>query len=214
MKVVVFGASGKVGRRIVGQLLDNGHKVTAFVHHNSPFQANTQNLQIIKGDIHKLADVKKAVAGNDKVVSALGSWGTKQKDIVSAGTGNIIEAMTICGVKRIVTVTGSEAWASGDKLSLWNRLTHAVVKCTPVRRIMDDGEAHLRLLHDSQLNWIVLRSPIMNSWGKPEGFVITDRRPAHWITVNRRSVALAMVELLSSQEQSCQAPYISRRKKL
>ena len=42
MKVVVFGASGKVGQKVVAELLSRGHEVRAFIHGMSPFdsQAN------------------------------------------------------------------------------------------------------------------------------------------------------------------------------
>lgn len=58
MKVIVFGASGKVGSRIVNELLEKNHQVTTFVYDNNPFSEN-DNLIVVKGDVKNEADVQK-----------------------------------------------------------------------------------------------------------------------------------------------------------
>lgn len=78
MKVVVFGASGKVGKIVVANLLNDGYHVRAFVHSSNPFEDHAK-LETIKGDIYAIKDVEAAVRGVDVVVSTLGSWGTKKK---------------------------------------------------------------------------------------------------------------------------------------
>jgi putative NADH-flavin reductase len=209
MKVVVFGASGKVGRQVVQGLLDEGNHVTAFVHSSSPFAANAQ-LSIAKGDIYDDADVAQAVRGADVVVSALGSWGTKRKDVVSSGMRAIVAAMHAAGVKRVVSLTGSDALAAGDSKTLLSRASHRLITLSPARRILRDGEEHIRLLEQSGLDWTVVRSPVMNERGNPERFILGRRRPKPWATVNRRSVALAMVRLVSEPGYARQAPFITR----
>ena len=186
-----------------------GHDVTAFAHHDPKF-AKDSRLRIVRGDIHDPKDVAKAVKGADAVISALGSWGTRTKDIVSAGMANIIPAMEAAGAGRVVSLTGADARAEGDRLGLIHRLTHAAIQITPPRKILADGERHIRLLERSGLDWTVIRSPIMNERGDPGSFRLGTGRPAPWATVNRHSVALAMLDLASNDSYSRQAPFITR----
>ena len=211
MRVAVFGASGKVGRRVTEQLLNDGHEVTAFVHRSSPFM-DKSHLSIISGDVHKIDDVKRAVKGADAVICALGSWGTKSKDIVASGTENIIAAALENKTKRVITLTGSDATARGDSLSFFNRLIHFFIKLSPARKILSDGERHITLLENSGLDWTALRSPVMNNRGDAGSFVVTESKPKFWQTINRQSVAEAMVNLLEEKQFYKQAPYIKRAK--
>src|SRR4051812_21694445 len=101
MHLVIFGASGKVGRIITQKALKNGHSVTAFVHNHADFPHHPM-LTIYRGDIRDPASVAKAIKGADAVISALGSWGTPTKNILSEGMRVIIPAMEAQGIRRIV----------------------------------------------------------------------------------------------------------------
>jgi putative NADH-flavin reductase len=209
VKIVVFGANGRIGHLVVEGAIDAGHDVTAFVHHKSKLSGNTK-LKIVQGDIHRRQDVARAVKGSGAVISALGSWGTKSKDIVSSGMANIIPAMQSGGVERIISLTGADARAQGDKPGIVNRLSHTLIKLGPPRKILADGEEHIRLLERSGLDWTVVRSPIMNERGDAMRFKLTGERPMPWATVNRRSVAAGMLRLIEDRKYSRQAPFISR----
>jgi len=72
MKILVFGASGGTGRRIVEQALAEGHLVTAFARESSRIRIAHENLRVVRGDISHYDSVEAAVAGQDAVLSALG----------------------------------------------------------------------------------------------------------------------------------------------
>jgi putative NADH-flavin reductase len=197
MRIVIFGANGRVGNLVVKEALKRGHKVSAFVHSRSSFDYNP-SLKIVKGDIYNPKDVENAVKGSDAVISALGSWGTPKKDILTTGMKNIIPAMQNNKTKRIVSLTGSDALAPGDTKTLIYILSHFTLsRLAP--KILKDGETHIKLLSDSDLNWTVVRSPVMNS------------RPKPWSTINRKSVALAMLDLAESNKNVKSAPHIIRK---
>ena len=77
-------------------------------------------------------------------------------------------------------------------------------------KILHDGEEHMKLLGQSSLDWTVTRSPIMNERGDPSHFTLTDKRSYPWQTVNRASVAIAMVDQITSDEFINEAPFIVR----
>ena len=207
MKVAVFGANGRVGNLVVGILLEQGHMVRAFVHGSTQFTEH-KNLEVIQGDIYSASEVSGAVAGSDAVVSTLGSWGTKNKDILSVGMRHIIPAMNAHGVSRIISLTGADADADGDRHSLLHYFSKTLFGLA-AGKVLQDGEKHMELLAESGLEWTVIRSPVMRETGS-KTFVLDRRRPSPWATINRHGVAAAMAMLVTSAKFTRAAPYIHR----
>ncbi len=208
MNIIVFGANGKVGTKVVAKLLDRGHNVTAFIYGKSSFPSN-EKLHVVSGDVHNSENIEQAIAGCDVVISTLGSWGTKTKDILTAGMQNIIPAMQLHHVHRIVTLTGAGALAPNDKPTVIDRLNRWLL-LRVARPILEDGEEHLRLLHESTLDWTTVRSPVMRERGKPGKYILGEEPPLPWATIVRDDVATALVELAENNQWDKKAPFIRR----
>lgn len=208
MGIVVLGASGKVGRKVVGLLLQNGQEVIAVIHSHNPFKKQP-GLTVIKTDIHNSSDLELALRNADAIISTLGSWQTKQKDILSTATKNIIPVMEKNRISRFISVSGADAEAKYDQISLIHKLTRAVFKIF-FKKVMNDAEKHITLLEKSNLDWTVIRSPGMNNLGAPNTYRLSTKRPLPWQTINRDSVAKAIVDQLDSKEWFKKSPYIKR----
>jgi len=208
MKIVVFGASGRVGSLLVEKLHDKGHELTVFVHTSGDF-AESAKLRVIKGDIHNPEDVFNAVKNQDVVVSTLGSWGTKTKDIVSTATKNIIPAMEQYDVKRFVSVTGSAAKTLGEKLTFVQTISRLALLVF-ARPIVKDAETHLALLSHCNIDWTALRSPVMTRAVKTD-YELGLKPSAPWAVISRISVVNALVELTEKEKFVRQAPFITKR---
>lgn len=207
MQVTIFGANGKVGSLITTIALDRGLSVVAFSHKSTP-SSNSPKLIVRHGDIYNEKDVLEALSGSSIVISALGSWHTSKKNVLSIGMEKIIPAMQEASITRIISLTGADARASGDELSFIHKISHAAIKATN-GKIMRDAEIHISLLEKSMLDWTVLRSPVMNESGRSD-YRLTNHRPKPWQTINRHAVALSMVDLVFDNNYSRKAPYISR----
>ena len=109
MKIVIFGASGHIGRILVSQALNNGYNVTAFVRNPKSIVIKNKNLSIHVGDIGNYEQVADAIKGNEVVISVLGnrtgSVVFKSTTVISEGLENIIKAMKQHTVKRLLFVT-------------------------------------------------------------------------------------------------------------
>lgn len=206
MQITVFGATGRVGRLVVEQLLQDGHSVTAFVHQQLPTAHPSKQLKFIKSDVHNAAFVEAAVRGSDAVISTLGSWHTPTKDILSAAMRFVIPAMQQEGVRRIISLTGSGAYAPGDSLSLGDKIAHRLF-AVPAGDILRDAETHLQLLADSGLEWTVLRSPVMRNQTNKD-YSLTMERPKLTESVSRAAVAQALVDQLQDEHYIGFAPFI------
>lgn len=206
MKVVVYGASGKVGRQVVRRLLDKEISVTAFIHTKNPF-ADNPKLKVIRGDIFILKDVENAMKGADAVISTLGSWGTKHQNVVSSGIKNILLAMDKHNIKRVISLTGI-AFCEDDKPSKLDRLNHALIKLG-APKILKDGEDHIALLGKSDTDWTVIRSPVMTN-SRTSTYQLVDKLAGIFAYIPRSAVARAMVEQIKSSEHIKKAPVIKR----
>lgn len=205
--VTVFGANGKVGSLVVEGLVARGHSVTAFVHRRRDETEHPQ-VRVVEGDIHDASAVDAALEGSDAVISALGSWHTPTKDILSSGMEAIVPAMERRGIKRIVSLTGAEARAGGDRLGLVHRVAHFAASLA-AGKILKDAERHLKKLEASTLEWTVVRSPIMTAAGSSR-YRLISKRPVPWSTINRQAVADALVQQLNDRHYNRQAPFITR----
>jgi putative NADH-flavin reductase len=206
-QITVFGANGKVGRYVVQEALRRDYTVVAFVHRHTKLRATSQ-LKIVQGDIYQREDVARALVGSHMVISALGSWGTPQKDVLTRGITHIIEAMHASGITTIVSLTGGDARASGDQLGLIHRVMHSLLGRL-IGKILIDGERHIALLEGSHLDWTVIRSPIMLPLAVRLQYRLSMKRPLPWAIVGRQLVALAMVDAIKDRTWRHKAPFIS-----
>lgn len=154
MKLVIFGATGKIGRHLVEQALELGHEVTAFVRNPQKLRAPRGNLRVVKGDVLDPAAVRSAIDGCDGVICALGMPLMNKDGLRAKGTANIIRAMEETGVKRLVCLSGLGA---GDS---WNLLPfHYKYLIFPLvmRRLYADHERQEAHVRNSRLDWVIVR---------------------------------------------------------
>jgi putative NADH-flavin reductase len=110
MKIVLFGAGGVIGKRIVGEALRRGHQVTAVARDPSKLADADPRLQVVQGDALSAESVASAVRGADAVVSAVGPGhgpGAADLSMVLDSTRALIAGLKQAGVRRTVVVGGA-----------------------------------------------------------------------------------------------------------
>jgi putative NADH-flavin reductase len=105
MNIVLFGATGTIGTRILAELLSRGHAVTAVVRDASKLEGR-ENLTATAGDIFDPASVAEASRGADVVVSAYGPGPDHAEKLVDA-TRSLLAGVETSGVKRLIGVGGA-----------------------------------------------------------------------------------------------------------
>jgi len=93
MRLVVFGATGKIGKEIVKQALAQGHEVTAFLRDPAKMTLAHGDLKIMTGDIYEFTAVTQAIQGQDAVICSLGTSELGKTTVRAEGTANITKAM-------------------------------------------------------------------------------------------------------------------------
>ncbi|MCH2251334.1 MAG: SDR family oxidoreductase [Cognatishimia sp.] len=154
MKVIVFGATGTVGRLSVESLLKAGHSVTAFARSPQKLNLSDPEFSLVAGDAMKLLEVTEAVAGHDAVVVTLGAGMSRKSKIRSQGTLNVIKAMQTHGVRRLIAQSTLGARDSWPTLNFWWKRVMFGALLAPVFR---DHELQEQLVEASGLDWTIVR---------------------------------------------------------
>jgi hypothetical protein len=104
MKVVLFGASGMIGSRILEELLSRGHQVTAVVR--NPEKVTAKGATVVKGDVTDAASVAAAAKGAEAAISAYAPPQDQPEKLLAA-TGSVLEGLKATGVGRLIAVSGA-----------------------------------------------------------------------------------------------------------
>jgi putative NADH-flavin reductase len=106
MKVVLYGASGMIGSRILQELLSRGHQVTAVVR--NPAKITAAGVRVLKGDVTDAASVAQTARGADAAVSAYAPP-KGEEPTVSAAVLALLDGLAEAGVRRLIVVGGAGA---------------------------------------------------------------------------------------------------------
>ena len=152
MKITIFGSTGNIGLQLVRQALGHGHKITAFVRNPSKLDIKHTNLKVVQGDVMNFSAVKKAIVGQDAVLSALGAG--RKGTIRSEGTQVIVRAMEKTGVRRLIclsTLGVGDSW--GNLNFFWKYIMFSGL----LRKAYKDHVVQEDYVMQSHLDWTIVR---------------------------------------------------------
>src|SRR5580700_11623003 len=105
MDIVLFGASGMVGSRVLRELVARGHKVTAVVRDPSRV-ATGPGVTAVQGDLTVASRVPSYLEGADAVVSAYSPAHGAERELLQA-TEAVLTGAKQAGVARVLIVGGA-----------------------------------------------------------------------------------------------------------
>ena len=208
MKLAIFGASGRTGTYLLQQALAADYEVVVLVRSLEKVPVKNDLLTLIQGDAMNAADVEKAVQGVDAVISVLGQRKDSPRDMQTVAMRNIVAAMQKYDVKRLVSLTGAGVDSPQDRPKLLHHIIKLALK-TLSGHVLKDAIQHVEVIKNSQLDWTVVRGPMLN-----EG-PYTGTYRIGWVGVNtgprisRANVADFLLKQVTDTTYLRQAPMIS-----
>jgi putative NADH-flavin reductase len=106
MKVVLYGATGKAGSRILKELVSRGHRVTAIVRDASKLAPAGNGVLVKQGDLSDAKKIAAALDGADAVISAYAPPQDDPEALVGV-TQRQVEALTHATATRLIVVGGA-----------------------------------------------------------------------------------------------------------
>jgi len=212
MKLTIFGATGTIGTHLVKKALADGHQVTAFARSPrallaSPLSISHPNLTLYAGDVLNPAAVSDAIKGSDAVLVTLGSK-KLSGDVRSAGSRNIVQAMELLQVKRLIcqsTLGAGDSWANLNLF--WKTIMFGFI----LRRVFKDHELQEDYVKHSDLDWTIVRPAAFTDKSLSDqyksGFPATEKNLK--LKISRQDVARFMLLQLSDNAYLKQTPGLS-----
>ena len=192
MKIALYGATGHAGSRILKELLDRGHAVTAVVRNPARLAAQP-GLTVVQGDVNSPEAIAAHIAGADAVVSAYGP-GLADTDLLLAVTKNFLAAVKSAGVPRFLYVGGAASLevAPGDTQL---ESGHLPAEWIPIATSHANA---LKLAEASDINWTCFSPAAFYEPGTRTGNfrigrnqLIADATGKSWISMEDSAIAIA-----------------------
>ena len=205
MKIAVFGGTGGTGRLIIEQAMDSGHQITALVRDPARLSEAAKQADIIVGDVLNTEKVCETISGVDAVTVSLGNRSDSPENTVSEGTRNIITCMNEVQVKRLIVVTSLGVGNSKNQVPMAFKL----VMKTVMRKIMADKELQEKFVHNSGLDWVIVRPGELSN-DPPSGACVYGTAPSIMAgKVSRADVAEFVLRNLNDDQFLGQAVAIT-----
>ncbi|WP_294335589.1 NAD(P)-dependent oxidoreductase [uncultured Clostridium sp.] len=158
MNVIIFGATGGIGKWAVKHALEKGYNVTAYVRNSQKVKTKDNKLTIVQGEIYDYDKVKSALAGQNAVIWCVGIPMKNKLVKLESQKGHeiLLKAMKEQGVKRLIDWgTPSVAFEKDKKsfITVVPGIMAGIMFSKAKAEMVDIGQ----MLKKSDLDWTMVR---------------------------------------------------------
>ena len=156
MNIIVIGSTGRTGRLVLEEGIRRRHAMTAFTRRPDALADITGLRMVVHGDGRNLEDIRRAIRGQDALISIVAPEGRGPTTVVSDVARAELTAMQEAGVRRLVTV--SVAAIEGRRPWILINLVRWIL-----RKPYADFARMEQLVTSSGLDWTIVRPPYLSS---------------------------------------------------
>jgi putative NADH-flavin reductase len=205
-KIAVIGGTGKAGNYLIDQLINQGYQIKALTRNPEKLRHTSSLLEKITGDARNYETVFTLLQGCDAVISTLGP-SKNEPDTCSIVTGHVIHAMQTLNMKRTIELAGLAIDTPSDKKGFITKLLVRIMKFI-FPAIIADRQKGYRLLSESNLDWTVVRSSMIEQTDAKRP-VKTSLLDSPGRKVSSTDLALFLISQLSDDQFIRKSPFIS-----
>ncbi len=158
MKVLIFGATGGIGKHAMKHALDKGYDVTVYVRNAKKITSDAENLTIVEGQLTDQEKMKEALTGQDAVIWCIGIPLKRKYENMDSLEGHkvLLKAMKETGVKRLIDWGTPSVPFEKDKKSLIT-VVPGVLAGIALTQAKKEMVAIGDMLKASDLDWTLVR---------------------------------------------------------
>lgn len=153
MRLAIFGATGRTGRIVVEQALQQGHEVTALSRRPEQVPPHPR-LRTVRGDVRDRGPVAATLDGADGIISTLGPP-RRGPQTCTEGIRTVLSALEPGDPRRLVVLTNYGVGGSR------RRSAYVAVSWLLARTVLRDKEHMEALLRSSGTAWTLVRAPVL-----------------------------------------------------
>lgn len=205
MKLIIFGATGMVGKQLVQQALFGKNHVKAFGRNVYTTDylptgpgGETENLELVQGALFDEGEVYNAIKGCDVVLSAIGGSMDGTDKTRTLGMKNIIKQMQKAGIKRIIAIGGLGVLNSDENSLLVDKEDYPAA----YKAVGFEHKKAYQLLNESGLDWTFVCPPNIINEGPTGSYVTKAGYPPeeNKYKINAGDLAMFMLKELEKNE--------------
>ena len=208
MNIVVIGSTGRTGRLVLEEGIRRRHAMTAFTRRPGALADLAGLRMVVHGDGRNLEDIRRAISGQDAVISIVAPEGRGPTTVISDVARAELTAMREVGVRRIVTVSVSAI--EGRRPWILINLVRWIL-----RKPCADFARMEQLVAASALDWTIVRPPYLSN-GPTTGRVRSEagrkdlaHGPYH---ISRGDLAATLLDLAEDSNHLGEVLLVSERK--
>ncbi|GAA1683456.1 NAD(P)-dependent oxidoreductase [Nonomuraea maheshkhaliensis] len=160
--IVVFGAGGRAGVKVVAEASWRGHEVTAVVRNPAAHPdldggrgAGGGRVRVVAGDVTDAGSVAEVAAGHDVAVQVAARLDVPSEEFYGAASRALVDGLARAGVTRLVAL----GIGSVLEVSPGVRLMDTPGFPAEARAFSLGHVAQLEVLEGSALDWVVIAPP-------------------------------------------------------
>ncbi|EFM12342.1 NAD-dependent epimerase/dehydratase [Paenibacillus curdlanolyticus YK9] len=195
-RILILGATGRVGQQWVAQALDDGHEAIVLVRDPRKLTIVSDRLTVLQGDVTNPQDLIHAAKRTDAILSALSTDGGT---VLSQCAPLLIEAMRQNHIRRLVTV-GTAGILNSRTEPMLLRYQSNESRRTLTRAAEEHHQFYKQIAH-SGLDWTIV-CPTYLPDGEHTGIyrVLRDYLPADGLQISVQDTAAFAYKQLFSAE--------------
>jgi putative NADH-flavin reductase len=160
-KIAFIGSTGKAGKYLAQELINQGCHFKALVRDHNKINFQSSSVEIIRGDVKDYSSVRSLLDGCHAVISTLGlGQPNSPTSIFSQSTNNILRAMGEYNIQRYIVITGLNVDTPDDKKSAMTKSATDWMK-TNFPLTTTDKQLEYDILSHSNAHWTLVRLPLI-----------------------------------------------------
>jgi len=159
VKLLILGATGRLGRQLVTQALEKGHDVTILARDRSKVDLQHERLRVVEGDAKNTAALSDAMRGQDAVISALGrGLSFNSEHLMEQSVPGILATMQTHGIRRLMFTSAMGVGETYRDAPVMPKIFFR----TLLRGIYTDKAIGERMIRNSALEWTIVQPVQLN----------------------------------------------------
>jgi putative NADH-flavin reductase len=205
--IAVIGGTGKSGKYLVNELINQGFEIKVLVRNPQNFLINSPQVEMVEGNVSDYNSVLQLIENCQAVISTLGMGiPASEPTIFSESTIHVIRAMNACQISRYIVTTGLNVDTPFDSKKSKTAMATEWMKSNYPRSTAD-RQLEYEILRKSNLDWTLVRLPLIK---------LTDQRFLAEATledcegdeISATDLANFLIEQLNSNSYIKQSPFV------
>ncbi|MCX2681173.1 SDR family oxidoreductase [Galbibacter sp. EGI 63066] len=199
MEILVIGATGRTGRYVVKQALNEGHRVTAFVRSPEKLDYPQTGVTTVQGNVLDVKEVQNLVNNQrfDAVVVAIGDSTLKRSTVRAVGTKNIITALENRNVSsRLWVISSAGINESMDQLGF---ISKTFLK-TILKGHLRDHSNQEKYVRESRLPYTIVRPVGLSDEAGDNDYMVLEKGKVKTNRIPRMDVAHFIVKNIGNDD--------------